>query len=75
MITLAQKSRILDELLRLNPSLPYEGGDNLWIDELNERCNIKVHSLEDLDISEASKIITKLTNQEIICSVQNARVQ
>jgi hypothetical protein len=59
-VTLPQKSRIMGELLRLKPSLPYDDEDP-WIAELNARLNLNLASLDELSKQEASKIISQLT--------------
>lgn len=60
-ITLAQSSRILSELRRLNPLLPYDE-EGPWIAELNSRCNLNITDLDELTKREASKIINSLLN-------------
>ena len=59
-MTLAQFSRINTELKRLNGSLPYEGGDDLWVAELNQRCHLNLSSIDELTKREASNVISQL---------------
>jgi len=62
-MSIAQSARIHHELHRLNPKLPYEGGDDLWVAELNARCNLNIGSIDELTKTEASQVITQLTAQ------------
>jgi hypothetical protein len=62
--TLAQRSRILTELYRLNPTLPYEGGENEWLSELEKQSGVKVTSIDNLEKKVASQIIDTLIRKE-----------